>query len=267
MYTQYDMMTMRLLIDIVAERDTKYMSDYYHKVQGIIWRSLKNSPLEELHSTSEIPKFCFSNPFPTKNYSEGERAKILVSSPHQRVITEVNDNLENSDFNIGEMPFTVDNITTLNPDVGDINSKGVLQSSVGVYIPVDEDDRNSYDINGYKESDKISWSPRNHPYEVFRDKFVENLNWKLDALKTSVDDKPTDLSEIFEEVDIGDTHAVKIPIGQDPDDEFTFLLTQIRGEYVVQSNEHRVWLNTLLECGMGWRNPLGFGFTNIRNPE
>lgn len=256
---------MRLLIDIVAKRDMKYMSDYYHKVQGRIWESLNDTPLEGLHSTSEVPKFSFSNPFPVKNYSEGEKAKILVSSPHQTVIEAVQNNLKNSDFSIGEMPFTVDDITKINPDVGDINSKGVLQSSVGVYIPIDVETRDRYDITGYKESDKISWSPRDHPYEIFRRKFVENLEWKLDALNVS--SAPSDLSDVFEEVEIGDTYAIEVPIGEDAVNQFTFLLTQVRGKYIIQSNEHRVWLNTLLECGMGWRNPLGFGFTNIRDAE
>lgn len=258
---------MRLLINIVAERDTKFMSNYHHKVQGRIWKSLKGTPLGELHSTSEVPKFSFSNPFPAKDYSEGEEAKILISSPHPTIIETIQDNLKNSDFNIGEMPFSVENITKINPDVGDINSEGVLQSSVGVYIPIDKETRDEYDITGYRQSDKISWSPRDHPYEIFRNKFVENLTWKLETLGTSVADKPADLSEVFEEVEIGDTHAVEVPIGEDPLNQFTFLLTQVRGKYVVHSNEHRVWLNTLLDCGMGWRNPLGFGFVNIRETK
>ena len=253
---------MRLLVSLEAQRNCNYNNYYHHKTQGIIWNALEETPLSQLHGSSETPTFSFSNPFPRRDYEEGEKAKLLISSPHSKIIETLEQQLEDREFNIGEMPLRVTDIQLITPTVGDIGERNKLKSSVGVYIPLSKEHRQKYNISGFKESDKISWVPE-HSLEAFNSRFIENLNWKLNSVHSNSIPKPDALSDVITNLNFGETYPLKLPVGSDPTNQFTFLVTQLEASYTVQSDRHRKWLQTILECGMGWRNSLGFGFTNL----
>lgn len=270
---------MRILVKLKTSRSCKYVHKYHHKVQGRIWKALKNASvdelnndtgdislpnqlIDELHNTSEIPKFAFSNPFPRKEYDQNEISNLLISSPHPVIIELIQNSLEkNTEFNIGEMPFTVDEMSIITPDVGSVGSKGILQSSTGVYIPLTKEHREKYDIEGFRASDKISWTP-GYTIQAFNERLIENVQWKLQTLQNKKAPTPDHINDLFEAIEFGDTYPVEIPIGNDVTDTFTFIVTQVRCEYTVTSQDHRRWLNTILDTGLGWRNTLSFGMLN-----
>lgn len=258
------MYNMRLLVDLESKRDCEYINHYHHKLQGRIWKCLDGTPLEKLHNTSKIPKFCYSNPYPRKNYSEGENLKLLISSPHYEIIDQIEKDLDkNPEFNIGEMPLEVQKTSRLNPSVGNVGSSGTIQNSVGVYIPLSKEDRDEYNINGFKPKDKISWTTE-HPLELFNDKIIQNISWKLKSLNHNSIKTPNNIRDVFTSVEFGETYPVEVPIGEGANNEFTFIVTQVRCDYDIKSDIQRKWLNTVVENGLGWRNPLGFGFVNIK---
>jgi CRISPR-associated endoribonuclease Cas6 len=45
--------------------------------------------------------------------------------------------------------------------------------------------------------------------------------------------------------------------------EETWVLSKWRFEYTVRDDHHRQHLNLALDCGIGERNGLGFGFVNV----
>jgi len=254
---------MRLLIELEAERDTEYVSRYHHKLRGRLWRTLDGTPFEELHGVSETPTFVYSNPFPPKDYQEGDKATVLVSSIHDKLIHAFDKEINPSDeFNVGEMPFTVSEKYPIYVDVGHRGESGTLRCSTGIHLSVYEKHRDEYDISGFEETNEISWTP-NMPLELFFERLLDNANWKLNTVLPDYIETPDKFDEIFESVDFGETYPVKVPITSDGFKKM-FIVTQADFNYTVRDSEHRRILNTLLDSGVGWRNSLGFGFLNKR---
>jgi CRISPR-associated endoribonuclease Cas6 len=257
---------MRLLLELTATKDMKYDVVYHHKLRGQLWNLLKDTPLEELHGVSRIPTFTFSNPFPRENYTEGQTAYLLISSTHYDLIQTFEKQLRDTfNLQIGEMEFKIENIKQTIPDVGEPGSTGVLQCDTGIHLRIDKKHREKYDIQGnFGENQSISWTP-DYPLQLFHERFLDNLNWKLDTTTDTGIEKPTRFNEVIDEVEFGEVYPIKVPVTTQPEGyKKTFVVPEVRFNYIVRNESHRIWLNTLLDCGCGWRNALGFGFLNIR---
>jgi len=61
--------------------------------------------------------------------------KLIVSSVEDGLLAHVAaDLLEEPEFNIGEMPFHVDDVTSFTPDVGEPGTQGIIESGTGLLI-------------------------------------------------------------------------------------------------------------------------------------
>ena len=257
---------MRLLINLKARRDAEYPSRYHNNVRGKIWETLRDTPVEELHNTSKIPKFAFSNVFPTtERYSEGDEAQILISSPHYQVVDVLENELQkDSEFNIGETPFDINFVSRISPDPGQVGDKGVLKCQSGIHLSLDETHRNEHNITGYGDSSEISWTPK-HSLELFYERFIDNLQWKVQTTQPDYVEQPTEFNEVLDSINFGNTYPVELPVSSEPDSfRKMFVVTQFTADYTIRDQNHKRWLETLLDSGSGWRNTLGFGFMNIQ---
>lgn len=252
---------MRLLIRLDADRDAAYNPQYHHKLRGVIWRYLEETPFSELHGQDDSIPFCFSNPFPVGEISEGDRRHVLVSSPHDSLIESLDSLITAGDeFNIGELPFSVAETTLVTTDTGEPGTTGTLTSSTGVYVPLRQDRWEEFGISPEYDAAEIGWVPE-HSLGVFRQRVQENLSWKHRQVFREYLDTPEDQDgELFDDWSLQKVYSVDVPVVEDY--EWTFVVSKWELGYRVRSNDHRRWLNLALDAGLGARNPLGFGFVN-----
>lgn len=251
---------MRIILSLNARRDLSYVNNYHHHARGLIWDMLKNTEYDPLHDNSYIPKFSYSNPIPRTDYSEGQNVSFIISSPHKDLIRCLKKELKNrEELNIGEMAFELDEASIVNPfpDTGKI---GTLQCDTGIYIPVNEEQKKEYNIEDGKGI--ISWTPR-YSLELFENRFIENLNWKINTTRPKLK-RPSSFWDVFEDIEFGSTYPIKIKTTSGEDQLSTYVPVTFRADYITRSEKQEEWIKVLLECGCGWKNALGFGFTNIR---
>lgn len=256
---------MRAIVKLTAQSDIAYQNDYHHKLRGRIWNALDGTQFSDLHGQSDAFPFTFSNPFPRKNFEAGDEASVLISSPYPELIEKLTEMLEkNPEFNIGDMPFKVEHSNPFSVDVGEPMVNGTLQCSTGVYIKLDEDDCDRFDISRPNDEKRISWVPE-HGLEAFHERVSENASWKYNKINSDYPIEDFNFEDLFDSVSFGNTYALDIPVTEDHTQ--TFLVNQARFDYTVRDDVHRNALNTLLDTGIGCRNPLGLGHLNVIDRE
>ncbi|MDQ2052830.1 CRISPR-associated endoribonuclease Cas6 [Natronolimnohabitans sp. A-GB9] len=253
---------MRILVRLRADADAVYNPEYHNKLRGVIWDALSGTPFYDLHGERSVPAFCFSNIFPVKQISEGDIRHVLIASHREGLIRVLADRFEpGTEFNVGEMAFHVDDCSVLSPDVGETGTSGTLKTDTGVYIPLPQERWDEYGIETEANAEQIGWSP-DYSLEIFLERVRENLAWKHDTIHADYLETVSPETELFTDLTLEKTYTVDVAVTSDNTYEYTFLVTKWKFDYTVRNEDHRRWLNLLLDTGMGWRNQLGFGFVN-----
>jgi CRISPR-associated endoribonuclease Cas6 len=253
---------MRVLVRLRANADIAYDSTYHHKLRGAIWRQLQDTSYAALHGDSEAVSFTFSNPFPVRDMTEGDEQKILIASPHNGLVETVAETIDRGEtFNIGEMSFTVDGCATFGVDVGEPGTRGRLRTDTGVYVRLPREQWDEYGIDAEYNAEQISWTP-DYPVGLFLQRVRENLAWKHNIILDDYLQNVTAETELFDGIEPQKTYSLRVPVSSGAGYEYTFIVTKWVFGYRVRNDDHRRWLNLLLNAGVGWRNSLGFGFVN-----
>jgi CRISPR-associated endoribonuclease Cas6 len=252
---------MRLLIRLRSLADSKYDNTYHDALRSRIWKALENTKYEKEHDKNRPAGFCFSNPFPPKDLHEGDKRTLLVSAPQESLLTHVaRDLLRERKLNIGEMPFRVEEVSELDPDVGEPGTRGVIETGTGVVCRIPQRNAKSYDIEP-EGTGAIYWRPK-HTLRPFRSQIQQNLDRKHRLFCQDYLPAPCETDfRLFNSYDLIKTYA--LPVTVTTDQELTYVVSKWRLGYTVQNDDHRRHLNLALDTGLGERNALGFGFINI----
>lgn len=256
---------MRLLARLRARADTAYDNTYHDKLRGRLWRALSGTAYDETHDANRPTGFCYSNPFPPGDFREGDKRTLLVSAPQEDLLAHIaGDLMENRELNIGEMPFHVDELTTVSPDVGEPGSSGTVESGTGMLVRIPPWRAEDYDIE--KEGDQaIFWQPK-HSMEPLKTQLEDNLDQKHDLFCPEYLPGPSEKDyDLFTEYELIKTFAIPVTISRNQ--EMTYVLSKWRFGYTVRDDDHRRHLNLALDTGLGERNALGLGFINITNHD
>lgn len=252
---------MRLLVRLHARRNTVYDNTYHHKARGRIWRALRDTRFEDKHDTDESTGFCYSNPFPPGNIEEGDSRTFLVSAPQEELLTAIAEDLNNDrEFNIGEMPFRVTDMSVLAPDVGEPGTSGTIETGTGVVVRIPPWRFDDYGID--PEGDDFAfWRPK-YTVEPFKRQLHNNLDKKHSQFCREDLPGPTDVEgKLFDEYELLKTYALPVTVAEG--ETLTYVVSKWRFDYRVRDDHHRRHLNLALDTGIGERNSLGFGFCNI----
>lgn len=254
---------MRVLARLRVRADAAYDNAYHHKLRGRLWRALDGTDFEKSHDTNDPPGFCYSNPFPPGDMHEGDERTLLVASPHEGLLTHVARDLQTEpELNIGEMPYRVEDLSALAPDVGEPGSTGVIETGTGVLVRIPPWRFDEYDIDP-KGEEAAFWRPE-MTISPFRNQVVANLDKKHRLFAPEHLPGPSECSgELFESYELIKTYALPVTVTEG--EEMTYVVSKWRLGYRVRDDHHRRHLNLALDCGIGERNSLGFGFVNIVN--
>lgn len=253
---------MRLLARLRARADTAYQNDYHHKLRGRLWRALAGTEFEDSHDENEPPGFSFSNPFPPQDMAEGDERTLLVAAPQEQLLTKVAaDFRENPELNVGQMPFTVEDLSAIDPDVGEPGTTGVIETGTGLLVRIPPWRCEEYGIDHPGGDTAVYWRPE-HTVEPLREQLAANLDQKHGLFAPDYLPGPSETDgDLFDGYELLKTFAVPLEVTQGQ--EMTYVLSKWRFEYTVRDDDHRRHLNLALDCGLGERNALGLGFVNI----
>lgn len=254
------------MVDLSARADTAYDDAYHHKLRGRIWRALDGTEYDELHGTDDPPGFVMSNPFPPRDMREGDERTLLVASHDEGVLAHVAaDLLDEQELNIGEMPFHVEDVRALDPDVGEPGTSGTLETGTGLLVRIPPWRCEEYGIDHPGGDTAVFWRPE-HTMEPLITQLEANLDKKHGLFAPDYLPGPSDVDGgLFDGYELLKTFAIPVTVTQG--EEMTYVLSKWRFDYTVRDDDHRRHLNLALDCGLGERNSLGFGFVNIMDKE
>jgi len=251
----------RLLARLHARADAAYDNTYHHKLRGRIWRALQDTEYEQYHDENRPVGFTYSNPFPPRNMEEGDSRTLLISAPQEGLLAEVAEDLiDERELNIGQMPFFVDELTSLAPDVGEPGSSGSLETGTGLLVRIPPWRAEEYGIEN-RGDQAIYWRPE-HSMEPLRTQLENNLDKKHRLFCSDHLPGPSNKSySLFDDYELLKTFAIPVTVSEG--EELTYVLSKWRFGYTVRDDDHRRHLNLALDTGLGERNALGFGFMNM----
>jgi CRISPR-associated endoribonuclease Cas6 len=230
--------------------------EYHYKLQGFIYSLLKNTSFENLHNKKGYKFFCFSNIFSKNPDNNSSLFNMIITSPSYQFIEQVSYQLQKIvDYQI---PIEIGSIFELQ-DFVRIENKNVsfpLEIITGtpilVRIPLEKFAKSSTDSAPYKS---IYWRS-SHPLNLFVEAIESNLIKKYQEFTNSqanIKDKTTMLErfrfkrEVSTHIFVGNS---KIPI------------IGSLWEFAFSETIPKEIQLFALDCGLGERNSLGFGFMN-----
>lgn len=252
---------MRILARLRARSDAAYDNSYHHKLRGRIWNALEGTEYDEIHDENRPKPFTYSNPFPPRDMDEGEKRSLLVASTDEELLAHIAADLQDTpELNVGEMPFLVEDVSPLSPDVGEPGTSGILETGTGLLVRIPPWRFDEYGID--TESDEAEfWRPE-HTMEPLQNQLEANLDKKHNQYCPDYLPGPTDVAgELFDGYELLKTFAIPVTVTEGHEE--TWVLSKWKFEYTVRDDDHRRHLNLALDVGLGERNSLGFGFVNI----
>lgn len=258
---------MRLLTRLTARAETVYDDAYHHKLRGRVWNALEGTKYGNRHGKDGHSGFSFSNPFPPYDMEANDERTVIFASPEDDLLSHIASNLKaDRRLNIGEMPFRVDELSVLDPDVGEPGTSGTIETGTGILVRLYKHHRNEYGIELEDVDDTATfWRPE-HSMEPFIDAIENNAQTKHDQFVPDYLPGPTDVDgPLFDGYELIKTYAIPLTVTQGVEREM--VLSKWRFDYTVRDDDHRRHLNLLLDCGIGARNGLGLGFINIADHD
>jgi CRISPR-associated endoribonuclease Cas6 len=252
---------MRVLARLHARADSAYDNAYHHKLRGRLWEALDGTKYDQRHDENRPKGFVYSNPFPPGDLNEGDERTLLVAAPDEELLAHVAAHLKDfRELNIGEMPFTVDEVTALGTDVGEPGSSGTIETGTGVLVRIPPWRFDEYGIDVDHDEAEF-WKPE-HTMEPFRNQLEANLDKKHGLFCPEYLPGPSDVDgDLFDGYELIKTFAIPVTVTQGVEE--TWVLSKWKFDYTVRDDDHRRHLNLALDTGIGERNSLGFGFVNI----
>jgi len=250
---------MRLLVELKALSNCVYDLRYHHKLQGFLYTLLAGSTYRDLHDRQGYKFFSFSNIFPSVDMHVGDLRRFLVSSPESELVRVFMDRLDDlhrrgSRVNIGEMSFTIDSVSVLDPRIG---RSCALASGTPIVVRIPKINYAKYGINPTRDYPYVYWR-KQYPFDAFIKQLEDNLFKKYNMFYAA----SLEAFPIFEQF-IFQKQVCNHVIINGKEVKVFGSLWRFNLNYL--SGEQQRIIQFGLDAGLGELNSLGFGFTNMSN--
>lgn len=252
----------RLHLTLTARSDLTYDSAYHHKLRGCIWQLLEDTSYWAEHDQQKPLGITYTNPIPWGDAKEGDKKTLTISATREPVLAEIAKAVQaNPEFNIGQMPFRVTDLTQSTADVGEPGTTGTIETNTGVYVAFDPEEADEYGIT--PDGDDEHFWRDSDPLTAFSQKIEDNLQtkWELLDLETQFGGPCELKGPVFNSYQLMKTFWT--PLTVTAEETRTTCLSKWTFNYTVRSEAHREVLNTALAAGIGERNGLGLGSLEI----
>lgn len=232
---------MRLLIEFEPLMNARYEVINKHAIQGMIYSLLRNTIFDSLHDSNKFKYFTFSDIFPVSDFQPENTKKLIISSPNKQLIDVIYESISKRDtIKLKDFLFKIKNVKKFK-----INLTNQFISGSPIVL--------------YKD---------NLSNEYFSFKRHNDLNFFLERLKDNAVKKYNAYTEenfelnenIFDRIIFKKEVVVKEFKGRS---EFIIIgsVWNLLEKFYIQP-QHRYFYEFILDCGLGEKNSLGFGFIN-----
>lgn len=249
---------MRLLLKLESTKNCIYDHKYFHKLQGFVYNLLKETDYKVLHDKKDYKFFCFSNIFPIGDIKEGDNRNLLISSPDKVLIKFLEEKLneqinKQKTINIGEMQFNLKEISKINVK---LKKSCRIISATPIVIRIPEKNYDEYQIpNEFRKKRYVYWRPE-FCFEAFLKQLEENLFKKYNYFyKSEINPFP-----VFEQLKFKKQVCNHVII---EGKEYKIIGSIWEFNFNFLNPKQKKILEFGIECGLGERNSLGFGFINV----
>lgn len=234
---------MRLVLRFVP---LKYYPEGFvnkHTIQGLIYYLLQNSEYSEIHDKPRFKFFTFSDLYPAGDFYPNKEKTLVISSPNPYFIRAIEENLREMEYiYLSTLPCKIISVRIFKPKPSKIFRSG----SPLVLL---------------KDKNKgIYFSLRDHGDRKFLlDRVKENAVKKYNAYYD--DELSLNDEEIFDRWVLKKEVAVQMAM---KGKKFLIIGSVWKRLEKMYIPKHlRRFYNFIMECGIGEKNSLGFGFLNV----
>jgi len=251
----------RVKLELESLKDCAYDLRYYPKMQGFAYSLLEGTPYEPLHDKNGYKNFCPSNIDPPFDMKEGDRRYLAISSPDPGLISTFATSLEKIETaNIGDMSFSIERIKILRPRIG---RTVTLVTRTPIICRIPKENYKKYGINP-GDYPYVYWR-KDLPFNVFLRQLEDNLIKKYQQFHSIKVDESRYLP-LFQQF-LFKKQVCNHLVFNDEDSrvkEFKVFGSLWEFTFHHLTKEQRNLLQFGLDAGFGERNPLGFGFMDIK---
>jgi len=230
---------MRILIKFTPNEEFLYDEINKHTIQGVIYSLLRNTKYELRHDIKKFKFFTFSDIFPVGDFKPNESKNLLISSPDPDFIGALRDNLGNNEtLKFGIHTVEIDEYKIMNLR---LRNRFVSGSPLVLY----KDNRKNLYFSFRRDKN----------LEFFLRRLKENSIKKYNAFYST----NFVLEEnIFDRIKLKKEVAVRIrKVNRE------FIIIGSVWELLEKFNiKNRKFYKFIMDCGLGEKNSLGFGFLN-----
>jgi len=215
---------------------------YKHTIQGFLYECLRTVEKDpELHSSKKFKFFCFSDIFPSGNYVKGKEKSFIVSSPNAKLIEQLMKGVQaKKEPCIGGHKIRIKNMNKIKLP---LRNRFITGSPIVLYK---DNQRNLY--YSFRRNDDLDFFLQRlkdnivKKYEAF---FGEKLDFEEPLFDKLIFNKEVAVKNVKNEREF-------IIIGS-----MWYLLEKV---HIKEELKKFYWF--LMECGLGEKNSMGFGFVN-----
>jgi CRISPR-associated endoribonuclease Cas6 len=232
---------MRLLITIASDEPIPYEGINKHAVQGFLYSFLRGTDYEDYHDKRSFKFFTFSDLFPLGDFEPNSPKTLLVSSPDSDFILTLRDSIQRATNGIIEGR----RIRILDCRLVQAHVSGRFISASPIVLYEDSRNNQYYSFN------------RNRNLCFFLERLKENAEKKYNAfygeelkLEGNIFDKLVFRKEVA--VKLSKEGRSFIIIGS---------VWRLLEKLNILKDEEKFY-RFIMDCGLGEKNSLGFGFIN-----
>ena len=233
----------RLIINLRSNEEVDEVPFNKHYLQSLIYSRINEEGNENFHVGNRFRFFSFSDFFPSGNAKKGDIKKVIISSPDQNMIGLLAKSFtENCELYLGPHSFSVVSIKTMRFNFPSRNF--ISGSPIVLYT-----DNNKNRFFSLKDGDAISFF-----MERIKDNAIKKYKQFTGKTPMFIDGPLFDIIKLKKEVSVKINHR-----GGD----FFIIgsLWEKLGIYDGKKIDYNFY-RFIMECGIGEKNSLGFGFLN-----
>ena len=232
---------MRLVIELEPLSEIPYNYLNKHAIQGLIYYLLKDTSFDNLHSSSKFKYFTFSDIFPISDFKPGFKKTLLFSSPSNDLINELyNSILRYRTIKIKNLNFNVINVKKIKLN---LTNRFISGSPIVLYK-----DNKSNEYFSFEKHNDLNF---------FLERIKENAIKKYNTYfgESIILNEPIfDKMKFKKEVVIKDFKSGK---------EFIIIgsVWKLLEKFHIPDHLYNFY-EFVMDCGLGEKNSLGYGFIN-----
>ena len=232
---------MRVLLEFTPMQFVPFSKINKHTIQSMLYYHLLDTKYENYHNKKGFKYFTFSDIFPAKDFYPGKRYNLIVSSPISELIkTWYNSFKKDKYLYLSDEPFQITNVKKISMP---LRNSFITGSPIVIY----KDSQKNLYFSFKKDGD----------LKFFIERITENA---IKKYNTFYNDDFTLEGPIFDILSFKKEVAINAKIENNEFNIIGSMWSLLKKAWI--EKEDRKFYRFLMDCGVGEKNSLGFGFVN-----